>query len=211
MEQAVAKFRTFGDGREFREGIGDVFSARRGAYAARSGEERFMDIMNRLDQPLTPEIVKDLGPQQLAIRRYDDALFGDDMWDMYGDYRYEEADRKRALFVQQFGQDTLDYVEEYRGLKYEDLPPEYHQFVEVRKMLRPYWEISAKIWSQYPSQLKQIADQITILERTNPRAAKQLQMQYPQILLARRQIAILRKRMKLQNLRITEALRLFYS
>ncbi len=211
MEQAVAKFRTFGDGREFREEIGDVFSARRGAYAARSGEPRFQDLVLRLEQPITPERAKEMGPQQVALRQYDNSLFGDDMWDMYGDYRYEEADRRRDLFIQQFGQEALDYVEEYRGLKYEDLPPEYHQFVEVRKMLRPYWEISARIWSQLPPQMKQIADQITILEKTDTSAAKRLQMQYPQILLARRQIALLRKQLKLRNPRMAEALRLFYS
>lgn len=211
MEQAVAKFRATGDGGEFREDISGVFTARRGAYAARSGDPRYQDLVNRLNQPLTPERAQDLGPQQLALRQYDDALFGDDMWDMYGDYRYEEATRRRSLFVQQFGQDTLNYVEEYRGLKYEDLPPEYHQYVAARELLKPYWEIEARIWSQLPAQFKQIADQISILERTDPRAGKRLQSQHPQILLARRQIALLRRRMKLRNPRIASALRVFYS
>ncbi len=211
MEMAVAKFRDTGNGREFRGDISSVFSARRGAYAARSGEPRFQDLVNRLNQPLTPERESDLGPQQLALRQYDDALFGDDMWDMYGDYRYEEADRRRTLFVQQFGQETLDYVEEYRGLKYEDLPAEYHQFVETKKMLRPYWEVESRILSQYPPDLKPILDQIMILERTDPRAAKRLQFQYPDILFIRRRIALERRRLKRRNPRIAEALKLFYS
>ena len=95
-------------------------------------------------------------------------------------------------------------------MKYEDLPAEYHQFVEVRRMLRPYWEVSARIWLQYPPQIQQIADQITILERSDPAAAKRLQFQHPEILVARRQIALLRRQMKLSNPRMAEALRLFY-
>jgi len=54
----------------------------------------------------------------------------------------------------------------------------------------PAQQLEDRVWSQYPSQLRQIADQIRELERTDPTKAKALQRQYPQILNIRRQIAL---------------------
>jgi len=54
----------------------------------------------------------------------------------------------------------------------------------------PAQQLEDRVWAQYPPQLRQIADQIRELERTDPIAAKKLQRQYPQILNIRRQIAL---------------------
>ena len=54
----------------------------------------------------------------------------------------------------------------------------------------PSQQLEEQIWAKYPPYLKQIADQIKLLERTDPLKAKQLQRQHPQILSIRREIAL---------------------
>ncbi len=72
--------------------------------------------------------------------------------------------------------------------------------------------VENEIWSQYPSQMKIISDEIIRLENTNNRndavKARQMLMQYPQILMARRLIAqrmALIKRQQAEQLRRTPA------
>ena len=60
----------------------------------------------------------------------------------------------------------------------------------------PAEKLENQVWSQYPSSLRRIADQIKELERTDPRQAKALQRQYPQILLIRQEIARAQNRLQ---------------
>ena len=141
IEFAAAEFRETGDGYKFKEKIRDANSARRGGYDAREKELRFEDIVNRLKTQDTLQANVGLGPEQLAIRAYNEALWGDDMYDEFNNYRFEEADSRKQELLRDMGQEMFDYVQDYLGLKYEDFPAEYQQFIEARKILKPYWEV----------------------------------------------------------------------
>ena len=130
------------------------------------------------------------------------------MYDQFGNFRFDEADRREQLFVQQYGQAMLDYVEEYMGAKWDE-PPALQALKRARDVLQPYWDIERQVWSQLPG-LKQISDQIKIMERTDPLSAKRVLFNYPQIVLARRQIALMKKQLKFSSREITNALNMYY-
>ena len=67
------------------------FYLSRGGYDVREKEARFDDIVKRLKVQDTAEALVSLGPEQLAIKMYSDALYGNDMYDEFGDYRFDEA------------------------------------------------------------------------------------------------------------------------
>jgi len=147
VDNAVRKFRTDGNGVEFRKNVSDAFMARRGAYSAREKNESFAEIVERFKTESTPEALVKLGTEQMAIRIYEKALFGDDMYDEFGDYRFDEAEIRKAKLRLPTGQgglgaDIYDYVEEYRGLKYEDMPAEYKELAQAKIVMRPYWDIT---------------------------------------------------------------------
>jgi len=146
---ATAQYRATGDGYQFRQKIGDAFTARRGGYASREKDARFEDIVKRLQLEDTAESMIALGPEQTAIKIYNDAIYGDDMYDEFGDYRFDEAEMRKQQLRQQLGQELFDYVEEYRGLKYRELPAEFQELVKAKLILRPYWQIQDQIEDIY--------------------------------------------------------------
>ena len=97
------------------------------------------------------------------------------------------------------------------GIKREDEPAPVKLLREARKILEPYWEVADKVWAQFPPQLRQMADRIELMEKAYPEQAKQLLYQYPQILQARKMIAMLRRNMKAANPTLERVYRLFYS
>ena len=107
----------------------------------REKEDRFEEIVRRMNIEDTAEALLELGQEGLAIKIYNDALWGDDMYDEFGDYRFDEAVLRREQLRQQLGQEMFDYVEDFRGLKNENLPEEYQQLVQAKIVMRPYWQI----------------------------------------------------------------------
>ncbi len=85
----------------------------------------------------------------------------------------------------------------------------------AQKVLKQYWEITDKMWGQYPPEVKRMADMVELLEssgeRDDKRQAIQILRKYPVILLTRKRIAVMKKRVKAQNPTIKKALSLFYS
>lgn len=145
VDLAVAQFRETKDGYQFREKVRDAFTARRGAYAVRDKEPRFEDIIKRLKTKDTAEALVGLGPEQMAIRIYNNALWGDDMYDEFGDYRFDEAEIRKKLLQTQLGNEFFKYVEEYQGLKYENFPPEFQELVKAKIAMRPYWQVQSDV------------------------------------------------------------------
>lgn len=215
IKQAVAlsakEFEATGDGGNFREKVNEIYTAQRMMFEDLKNDPQFSAIKEFFEKPLDESLQSKMNPYDLAYKQYNNLMYGSDMVDEYGNYRFDEADIRRQSFIAKYGTDALNYIEELLDIRRQDEPPAMQSLREARTLLRPYWDIENQIWARYPPQLKQIALQIMILERTDPRAAKQLQMRHPQILYVRRQIALLRKQMKLRNPRMAEALRLFYS
>lgn len=187
IDLAVAQFRETGDGYTFREKVGDAFTARRGGYSARDAMPQFEDIVKRLNLEDTAESLIALGPEQLAIKVYNDALWGDDMYDEFGDYRFDEAEVRKQQLIQSLGQEMFDYVEDYRGLKYTDFPAEYHELAQARKVLKPYWQVKQQAIDIFgeprtPWQVKRLNQFISTirkrLKRSNPEIAKYIELFY---------------------------------
>jgi len=184
-ELATAQFRETRDGYQFREKISDAFIARRGGYSAREKESRFEDIVKRLNIGDTAEALVSLGPEQLAIRTYNDALHGDDMYDQFGDYRFDEAELRKQQLRQQLGDELFNYVEEYRGVKYEDFPPEFQELIRAKIVMKPYWGVADEVEELFGKQYAESSRGqalISKLRKTkrlqNPEMEKYYQMFY---------------------------------
>jgi len=187
VDLATAQYRKTGDGYTFREKVGDAFTARRGGYASREKEDRFSDIVRRLSIEDVLEADAALGPEQMAIKTYNDALWGDDMYDEFGDYRFDEAEVRKEQLRKQMGEEMFKYVEEYRGLKYETFPREYQELVKAKQILRPYWQVkdeAIKIFGKPKTewQLDRLNSFISRirkrLRKTDPETAKYYEMFY---------------------------------
>ena len=147
VETAVKKFRATGDGYQFRLDVNEAFTARRGAYNARNKDERFADIVKRMETPDMAESMVNLSPEMLAIKTYNQALYGDDMTDELGDYRFDEAKVRREKLKEVLGEDLYAYAEDFQGLKYETLPQEFQELAKAKEVMRGYWEIKEKVYS----------------------------------------------------------------
>lgn len=189
VENAVAKYRQDKDGYSFREKVSDAFIARRGGYDAREKELRFEDIVRRLKTEDTAEALVNLGPEQLAIKLYNDALWGDDMYDEFGDYRFDEAEARKQQLRQHLGDEMFEYVEEYRGLKYGDFPDEFRELITAKEVMRQYWQVRTEaikifgepktLWQE--QRLNRFIQRIRKqLRANNPEIAKYYQMFYTQ-------------------------------
>ena len=206
---ASAEFSAIGDGTTFREKADEASAIRRAMYAQREQSPEYAEINQYFNQSLTEEQLSRMNPKDIARREYYQLLYTPDMYDQFGNYRFDEADRREQMFVQQYGQGMLNYVEEYMGAKWDE-PPALQALKSARDVLQPYWDLERQVWSQLPQGLKQISDQIKIMERTDPIQAKRMLFNYPQIVFARRQIALFKRQLKASSQDITNALNQFY-
>ena len=149
VDMAVAQYKDTGDGYQFRERVSDAYTARRGGYAAREKEERFEDIVRRLNVKNPIQSLVELGPEREAINTYYQALWGDDMYNQYGEYDFAEADARKEELRAHMGQEMFDYVEEYQGMKYDTYPPEFQELKQAQITMKPYWDIRNQLIEIY--------------------------------------------------------------
>ncbi len=208
ITDAAREFQKTRNGSLFREKVNDAANGRRVNYESLNQNPDYKTIIDRMNQPLTPEQTASMSAEDIARIAYSKLLYADDMYDEFGNYNFDLADVRKTQFQQQYGKDALTYIEEYQGIKESDLPGEYKLLQNVRRMLRPYWEIEDTIWSMYPSTVKALSDQIYLLENTNPVLAKK--MLTPAILRARNLIATYKKKMRDSNPLVRIAFDTFY-
>ena len=206
---ASREFETVGDGTTFREKVDEAYAVRRAMYATREKDTQYAEINDFFNEPLDETSISKMHPKDLARREYYQMMYSPDMYDEFGNYNFAEGDRREAYFVTKYGQQALDYVEEYMGSKWQE-PRALMALHGARETLKPYWNIETQIWQNYSPQLKVISDQIKILERTNPQEAKQMLFSHPQILMARKMIALFKKQLKARSPAIANALELYY-
>jgi hypothetical protein len=211
IDLAVKEFRATGDGVTFRERVNAASDYRRTAYASRASRKEYEDIVNYYQQPIDPEKAKEMNPGDVLRREYYQTVFAPDMYDEFGNYRFDEAEIREQAFLVKHGQQALDYIEEYRGSRWIDKPSEMKLLEQAREILRPYWAIADQVWSQYPPALKDLSERIQLLERTDPKQARRILRKYPQILRAREMIAKYRKMMRQRNPQVQWAYSQFYS
>jgi hypothetical protein len=188
VNKAVEEYRVTGDGMTFRDKVNSANSGRRMAYEARNKDKRFEEVVSRMSSEDTAEELLKLGPEQLAIKIYNQAMYGDDMQDEFGNYNFALADEREAEFVSRFGQDMLDYIKDYMGAKY-DAPVEYQELKKAQTIMKPYWGVET-----YYRELLNIGENPTIgqerrvkslvsrahkiMRRQNPLVEKYYQMFY---------------------------------
>ena len=185
VDLAVAQFKETGDGVQFRKKIGKAYDEKKGGYSAREKESRFADIVDRLNTQDPAQAMVTLGPEQMAIKAYKDALYGDDMYDQFGDYRYDEADIRKQQLHDAMGDKMFKYVEDYTGEKTADLPPEFQELKKAKIVMRPYWEVADKVerlfgkrFAESPKGQAMIRTQHKRLRATRPEIAKYYQLFY---------------------------------
>ncbi|KKK88863.1 hypothetical protein LCGC14_2738870, partial [marine sediment metagenome] len=206
---ASREFSATNDGTTFREKADEASAIRRAMYSQRELSPEYAEVNQYFNQPLTAETTSRMNPRDVARREYYQLMYSPDMYDQFGNYRFEEADTREQSFVQRYGKEMLDYVEDYMGAKWDE-PPALQSLKAAREVLQPYWAIERQVWLQFPQGLKQISDQIKIQERTDPLSAKRELFSYPQIVLARREIALRKRQLKAVSQDITNALNMFY-
>lgn len=186
VQLASAEFGATGDGYTFKDKIDAASNARRESYKARERNPVFEEISNRMNSKTTEEALLKLGPEQMAIKIYNDALYGDDMYDQYGNYDFAKAADREQLFIQKYGQESLDYIKEYMGSKWEETP-QYQELRYARQILKPYWEIQTDIESRFGKAFAEsragqrlITNMKKIKRLKNPEIDKYIKMFYTQ-------------------------------
>ena len=145
VELATLQYREEGDGVQFREKVNDAFTKRKGGYAAREEDDRFVEIVRRQQSETTEEMLLTFGPEQTAIHAYNKALYSDDMYDDFGDYRFDEAEVRRQVLREQLGEEMYEYIQKYQNEKYAVLPPEFQELAQAKIILKPYWDVRARV------------------------------------------------------------------
>ncbi len=207
---ASKQFEATGDGSQFRERVNQAYWLKGQMMNDLLRQDQFTIVRDTFNTPLTEQQRSGMQPQKLLYRDYNLIMYAPDLYDEFGEYRFEEADRRRNLFIQQYGLEALDSVESVIGERRADEPNAVKLLRQAREVLKPYFAVETQVWSRFPQGLKQISDQIKILERTDPLQAKRMLFGYPQIVLARRQIALFKRQLKAVNPDIANALNMFY-
>ena len=205
------------DAVQFREKADYAAGVRREMYAAREADPNYGEIQAFFAEPSKPN--ESANPLDAARKVYHQLMYAGDMTDPFGNYNFEEAERRERQFVDKFGQGALDYIEEFRGAKWDE-PMPMKMLREARKTLEPYWQIVSEVWASYSPEAKQLSERARILKREDPRAEKKLLFETrdsngnllgPQVLAARKWIALMQKRWKRDNPDAARMLRIFYS
>ncbi|KKN29348.1 hypothetical protein LCGC14_0845090 [marine sediment metagenome] len=210
LDQAARQFEATGDGRQLRERVNQAYWLKSQMMNDLLKQDKFVVVRDAFNVPLSESQRNAMQPQKLLYRDYNQIMYAPDLYDEFGEYRFDEADRRREMFIQQYGLEALDSVESVIGERRVDEPIAVKLLRQARKTLQPYWDIEGQVWQQYPPELKQISDQIIIKERADPLEAKRQLFNYPQIVLARRQIALLKRQLKFNSPEIANALNTFY-
>lgn len=210
ITMASQEFEQTGDGTNFRNKVDEANTIRRAMYATREADAQYSDIYAYFNEPLSQADMVKMNPMDLARREWYQLMYSPDMYDQYGNYNFNLADQKEAYFIQKYGQKAVDYIQDISSTKWDE-PMPMKILREARSVLEPYWDIENQVWSQFPQELKQVADQISMVERQDPDQAKRMLFQYPQVVWIRKQIAQRRKFLKQQNPSVAQALRMFYT
>ncbi len=210
LNQAASQFGATGDGRQLRERVNQAYWLKGQMMNDLLKQERFALVSDTFNTPLTEQQRANIQPQKLLFRDYNQIMYAPDLYDEFGQYRFDEADRRRNLFIQQYGLEALDSVESVIGERRADEPPAVKLLRQAQQVLRPYFDIERRVWAQFPPGLKLISDHNKVLARTDELSAKRELFNYPMIVLARRQIAIEKRQLKAANQDIANALNMFY-
>jgi len=146
---ATSEFRQTGDGVNYRKKVSDAGMIRRAMYDQREKNPEFKEVFAQLEEPLTEKEMEGMNQFDLARREYYQLMYAEDMYDEFGNYDWDEMDRRKVMFVKRYGEEALKYVEDFMGAKWDNAPEEYNQLILARKILKPYWDIADNVVSLF--------------------------------------------------------------
>ncbi|KKN78450.1 hypothetical protein LCGC14_0349820 [marine sediment metagenome] len=210
LNQADRQFVATRDGSQLRDRVNQAYWMKSQMMRDILKKDEFAIVRDSFGRELSPEARAQMEPQKLLYRDYNELMYASDMFTEFGEYNFTEADRRRQMFIQMYGLDALNSVEQVIGERRADEPPSVKLLRQAQQILQPYWQIENQIWANLPQGFKEISEQIEILARTDPRGADLQLFRYPQIVFARKMIALRKRQMKATNQDIANALNMFY-
>jgi hypothetical protein len=190
-------------GSQFRMAVDEAYSQGRAIRDMMEGDDRFTSVFAYFNDP--SKDTSQLPAEDAAYAEYCTMLYSKDLIDEYGRYKYDLANQRKQDILKKYGPDNYQYIQE--RLAYgKDVPEAVRMLQQARETLKSYWAIEDQVWAMFPPQLKTIADQIKMLESTDPDTAKRLLKRYPGIVRARKLIAMRKKQMRTTNREIDAAL-----
>jgi hypothetical protein len=212
--RAAVKANRTGDYSAFKDEVNAAARSRRDGYTSLAKNPKFVDYTTKLSIPLTSEKSAKMNPLDIAKHEYNQMMFGTDMYTNEGDYNFDLAAERRKTFIESFGQEAMNYVEESQGVKEVELPQEYHDLKKAREILKPYWGIDSQVWAQYPEGMQELSQKQQALENAGDPVGKKKAMEIlrlnPSILKAQGEIAVKKKQLKLLVPEIDAAWRKYY-
>ena len=200
VNQAAKNFRKGRNGAEFKAAVDDASKVRREMYGARAKQPEYADIQAYYDAPPSPQQLVTMNPLDVARAEYNQKMYAANMYDPEtGKYLFDAAQQEEDKFVRKYGQQALEYVQNYSNSSWVDKPVELRALEQAKTMLQPYFAINNQVWSMYSPELKTASDMILLMEKTDPDRARLFLRRYPQILRARELIARQKKRMRESN------------
>uniref|UniRef100_A0A6H1ZGM1 Large polyvalent protein associated domain-containing protein n=1 Tax=viral metagenome TaxID=1070528 RepID=A0A6H1ZGM1_9ZZZZ len=165
----------------------------------------YADVVAEINTQDTPMLLSDW-----AMDEYWNIMFNPELEDELGRTDYVERDRRLKELEQRVGPEAWIKVQDMISYSQSKKPDSVRQYYLDMELLQPYWEVEDTVWGRYPPQIQMIAEQISILESTNPQVASQMLKNYPIIVQARSQIASMKKLLRQRDRRVDTAIRLWY-
>jgi hypothetical protein len=146
INKYAEEYRLTGDGVVFKDKVNDAALVRREMYEARKQRDDYKEILDSMEKEMTEDERAKKNPLDLAKYEYYKIMYSNYLVDEFGNYDFDEAERRKEEFKSKYGDKALKYVEEYMGTRY-DIPSEYKELQDARKVLQPYWNIIDKVKS----------------------------------------------------------------
>ena len=137
-----------GDTYQFRRRIDDVENDYAAVLNHINENTRYSPIMEILDKPKTDEQMSQMNYLDAAYNIWTQVRYskGDTKWgrmqNELGEPIWENVEKFREWFGNQYGEDALRYAEEERQLAGRDLPPLYLELKKAKRVMKEYWAVS---------------------------------------------------------------------
>jgi hypothetical protein len=145
---AAKEYQQTQDGVIFREKVSDAALVRREMYNLRDLKKEYKSIAKIMNKPISEEDKKDMNPLDIARNEYYQLMYSEDMTDEFGNYNFDKAEEVRNYISQKYGQEALQYVEDYMGVKW-DAPNEFNELQVAKKVLKPYWAVQNQVENMF--------------------------------------------------------------
>jgi hypothetical protein len=204
---AAKEYEKTKDGVTFRDKVDTATKTRRTMYASRNARKEYQDIVLYYNRNLSESDKAKMNPGDVARMAYNQTMYAPDMYDEFGNYKFDEADKRETQFIKDYGQEALDYIQAYNASKWNQ-PEALKQLRQAQDTLDSYWGIRDALINQ--AGLTEVDKKYQVLLNTNPDTAK-LYARYTGLDQVLKTVAAYRKQYKEHNLAVKYYLQKFYT